>query len=246
MKDIDIVKDKILVSNIQFSYHWLKYNPVQNLLYIIADDPIPRWLTATAPLDNLTIMGGDKFGNVFTLRIPPYVEKLLHEDPSGGAVQWNSNTRISGAPHKLEMLNTAFVLFSLFRFSSDFQLGETITKLIRTRITPGGHDSVLYSTINGIIGAIVPFQSREDVDFFQTLEMHMREEYKPLCGRDHRAYRSYYAPVRVSHLRRFSSLLHPRIWLMEICANNFQNYPTSFSRRLPLTLIAILRKFRKN
>lgn len=36
----------------------------------------------------------------------------------------------------------------------------------------------------------------QDHDFFQHLEMHMRSEMPPLCGRDHLAYRSYYFPVR--------------------------------------------------
>lgn len=38
--------------------------------------------------------------------------------------------------------------------------------------------------------------NREDVDFFSHLEMHMRSELPPLCGRDHLAYRSYYFPVK--------------------------------------------------
>ncbi|KAI1707610.1 mono-functional DNA-alkylating methyl methanesulfonate n-term domain-containing protein [Ditylenchus destructor] len=35
-----------------------------------------------------------------------------------------------------------------------------------------------------------------ECEFFQTLEMHMRVEFPPLCGRDHLAYRSFYAPVK--------------------------------------------------
>ncbi|XP_062501409.1 splicing factor 3B subunit 3-like [Corticium candelabrum] len=35
-----------------------------------------------------------------------------------------------------------------------------------------------------------------DIDFFQHLEMHMRQEHPPLCGRDHLHYRSYYFPCK--------------------------------------------------
>ncbi len=42
----------------------------------------------------------------------------------------------------------------------------------------------------------MPFVSREDVDFFQTLEQHLRGEEAPLAGRDHLIYRSYYVPVK--------------------------------------------------
>ena len=45
-------------------------------------------------------------------------------------------------------------------------------------------------------GVLAPFTSREDVDFFSHLEMHLRQEHPPLCGRDHMAYRSYYFPVK--------------------------------------------------
>jgi hypothetical protein len=38
--------------------------------------------------------------------------------------------------------------------------------------------------------------SREDVDFFQNLESHMRSEDPPLAGRDHLIYRGYYVPVK--------------------------------------------------
>lgn len=38
----------------------------------------------------------------------------------------------------------------------------------------------------------------QDHDFFQHLEMHMRSEFPPLCGRDHLSFRSYYFPVKVS------------------------------------------------
>lgn len=39
--------------------------------------------------------------------------------------------------------------------------------------------------------------TREDADFFQNLEMHLRStEAASLTGRDHLAHRSYYAPVK--------------------------------------------------
>ncbi len=48
----------------------------------------------------------------------------------------------------------------------------------------------------GGIGALLPFTSREDIDFFSHLEMYMRQENPPLLGRDHLSYRSYYTPVK--------------------------------------------------
>lgn len=45
-------------------------------------------------------------------------------------------------------------------------------------------------------GSLLPFTSREDMDFFSHLEMHLRQESPPLSGRDHMSYRSSYFPVK--------------------------------------------------
>ena len=37
---------------------------------------------------------------------------------------------------------------------------------------------------------------RAVVDFFSHLEMHLRQETSPLCGRDHLSYRGAYFPVK--------------------------------------------------
>jgi splicing factor 3B subunit 3 len=88
-----------------------------------------------------------------------------------------------GASHKLSLMNS-------------FYVGETIMKVVKTQITPGGRDVILYATIYGTIGVLVPFQSREDVEFYTNLEMHVRQETKSLVGRDHTSFRGYYTPVK--------------------------------------------------
>ena len=52
-----------------------------------------------------------------------------------------------------------------------------------------GSDSLVYTSLCGTVGMLVPFTSNEDHDFFQHLEMHMRGENPPMCGRDHLSYR---------------------------------------------------------
>lgn len=73
-----------------------------------------------------------------------------------------------------------------------------MTSLQRATLIPGGSEALLYATVSGSLGVLLPFTSREDHDFFQHLEMHMRSENSPLCGRDHLSFRSYYYPVKVS------------------------------------------------
>ncbi|CAI9296054.1 unnamed protein product [Lactuca saligna] len=69
-------------------------------------------------------------------------------------------------------------------------------KLRKASLIPGGVECVMYGTVMGSLGALLAFSSRDDVDFFSHLEMHMREEHPPLWGRDHMAYRSAYFPVK--------------------------------------------------
>ena len=76
-------------------------------------------------------------------------------------------------------------------------MGELVTSIQKATLIPGGSESIVYTTLSGAIGMLVPFTSHEDHDFFQHLEMHMRSEHPPLCGRDHLSYRSYYSPVKV-------------------------------------------------
>ncbi|KAK3816517.1 MAG: hypothetical protein J3Q66DRAFT_342681 [Benniella sp.] len=46
------------------------------------------------------------------------------------------------------------------------------------------------------VGIFILFQTKEDIDFSQTLEMHMRNEMPSLAGRDHLRYRCYHVPVK--------------------------------------------------
>jgi splicing factor 3B subunit 3 len=42
-----------------------------------------------------------------------------------------------------------------------FYLGDMITKLHKTALVPGSDDALVYTTISGSIGMIVPFISRD-------------------------------------------------------------------------------------
>lgn len=106
----------------------------------------------------------------------------MEDDPTGGKLA-AMTSHLNGAPNRLENI-------------IQFHVGEIITSLQLTAMQPGGMEIVLYTTILGAIGILLPFQSRQDVDFFQHLEMHMRQENPPLCGRDHLMFRSYYFPAK--------------------------------------------------
>ena len=72
--------------------------------------------------------------------------------------------------------------------------------LPKATLIPGGSEGLVYTTLSGSIGVLVPFTSREQHELFMSLEMHMRSEHPPLCGRDHVSFRSYFFPVKVMQL----------------------------------------------
>lgn len=180
--NIQAMGHRIYVSDVQESVFFVRYKRAENQLIIFADDTHPRWITATTLLDYDTIATADKFGNVSILRLPHSVTDDVDEDPTGTKSLWDRGL-LSGASQKAENIST-------------FHIGEIIMSLQKATLIPGGSESLIYSTLSGTVGVLVPFTSREDFDFFQHLEMHMRNENPPLCGRDHLSYRSAYYPVK--------------------------------------------------
>ncbi len=79
---------------------------------------------------------------------------------------------------------------------TEFHVGDVITSLVKTALIPGGRENVLYTTLGGAIGVFAPFITKEEGEFYQLLEMKMKQEYPSILGRDHTSFRGYYSPVK--------------------------------------------------
>ncbi|XP_050301727.1 splicing factor 3B subunit 3 isoform X1 [Anthonomus grandis grandis] len=180
--NIQAMGKRIFVADIQESVFMVRYKRAENQLIIFADDTHPRWITTTCILDYDSVATADKFGNIAIMRLPPNVTDDVEEDPTGNKALWDRGL-LNGASQKANTIAT-------------FHVGEMVTWLQKCTLIPGGSESLLYTTLSGTVGVLVPFTSHDDHDFFQHLEMHMRSENPPLCGRDHLSFRSYYFPVK--------------------------------------------------
>ena len=174
--------DRAYVGDVSESFHFVRYDAGDGSLFVAADDAQPRHVTAATPLDYDTMAGGDKFGNVFVNRLAADASKQMEDDPTGGK---NASFRSA--------LNGARLKTSR---AAQFHVGETVCALTKGTLVSGGKESLLYASLNGTLGALAPFASRDDVDFCTHLEMHMRQEAPPLLGRDHLGFRSAYFPVK--------------------------------------------------
>jgi splicing factor 3B subunit 3 len=173
---------RIIVSDVQESVIYVVYKFQENQLIPFADDLIARWSTCTTMVDYETVAGGDKFGNLWLLRCPQKASEEADEDGSG-AYLLHDRQYLQGAPNRLNLM--------CHYFPQDIP-----TSVQKISLVSGGRDVLVWSGLQGSIGVLVPFVGREDVDFFQTLEQHLRTEDAPLAGRDHLIYRSYYVPVK--------------------------------------------------
>jgi len=112
------------------------------------------------------------------------VDEDIEEDPMTYKFKWETG-QLNGAAFKMDQICNYFY-------------GEVITTMQKTSLTHStSNEVILFGTSMGTIGAFLPFETKEDIDFFVHLEMYLRIEALPLCGRDHMAYRSFFGPVKV-------------------------------------------------
>ncbi|KAG0308305.1 Splicing factor 3B subunit 3 [Dissophora globulifera] len=173
--------DRIIIGDIQESVHYASYIASENKIVVFADDKAPRWISCSTMIDYNTVAAGDKFGNFFVDRLPQKLSQEIDEDDAGSKSVGKGY--LHGAAHKVDLV-------------AHYHVGDVLTSLAKTSFVAGGREMILYTSFLGGIGIFIPFQTKEDIDFFQTLEMHMRNEMPPLAGRDHLSYRGYHVPVK--------------------------------------------------
>lgn len=188
---INTMGNRLVCGDVAESVSYVVYKPKANRLIVFCDDFIRRWTTANTMVDYETTVGGDKFGNIWSVRCPEEVSAEADEEGMGGFIV-NERSFLNGAPYRVDEKAHIFV-------------NDTPMSVKRTPLVPGGQEVVFWSGISGTMGAMIPFVARTDVTFFHLLEIYMRNRKEleqidkcnpPLTGRDQLNYRGYYSPVR--------------------------------------------------
>ncbi|KAF4485632.1 pre-mRNA-splicing factor rse-1 [Fusarium agapanthi] len=171
---------RLVVGDLQQGVTMVVFDHEYQKLIPFIDDTIARWTTCTAMVDYESVAGGDKFGNLWIVRYP---EKASQEADEGGNPLLNARDYLHGAPNRLDSV--------AHYFAQDIP-----TSITKASLVVGGQDVIVWSGLQGTIGVLIPFVTREDADFFHTLEVQMRAEDQSPVGRDYLMYRGYYVPVK--------------------------------------------------
>lgn len=155
-----------------------------NRLIPFADDSVPRHTTAAEMVDYDTVVGGDKFGNLWMVRCPQKVSEASDESTDGQHLL-QDKPYLGGTPNRVELI--------MHYFAADIPVAIQKTPLLY-----GGEKVVFWAGLQGTLGVMIPFLSRHNFKLFQQLEMALRsdKDNKMVSGRDHLAFRGYYTPVK--------------------------------------------------
>ncbi|CUM65419.1 uncharacterized protein PRCAT00003057001 [Priceomyces carsonii] len=183
--------DRVVVGDSDYSTTFLKFDSKENEFIPFADDIMKRKITALATLDYDTIIGGDKFGNFFVSRLPERVSEQSNED-------W--------IKYQEPFLNASG---SRVRNLCEFFIQDVPTSLMKSQLGAGGAEVIIYTGIQGSVGALVPIATKQEIEFLSDLELSIKRYFDynfqdfdknnngyNTLGKDHLKFRGYYNPVK--------------------------------------------------
>ncbi len=93
--------NRLVVGDVQQSFHFVRYRHSDNQLLVFADDCLPRYVSCACLLDYSTVAAGDKFGNVFVLRLPHNVDDDCDDNVTTGSRLMFERRALNSAPQKV-------------------------------------------------------------------------------------------------------------------------------------------------
>ena len=112
--------DRIVVSDAQESVHFAVFHRSENKIMVFADDTIPRHMTCFTMVDYDTVVGGDKYGQLFVNRLPKEISEDIDSDPTGNKLLYE-RAYLQGAPFRVS-------------HECEFFVGEAITSLSNAQV----------------------------------------------------------------------------------------------------------------
>ncbi|CAK9437852.1 uncharacterized protein LODBEIA_P22300 [Lodderomyces beijingensis] len=156
-----------------------RFDVESNQFVPIADEVIRRNCTSLAQLDYDTIIGGDKFGQIFISRLDR--ANSLHVDHEWSLFKRDamstSNSSLAATSGSTAMSSCVFKL----RNVCEYYLPDIITSFQITESNGINDDgSVLYTGVKGTLGLFIPLVTKSEIAMLFDLELEMGK----LCNHD--------------------------------------------------------------
>ena len=97
---IKVKGDRIFCSEMKDSIQVFNFKPKEQTFFELADDILPRWMSAFQVLDYHTAVGTDKFENMFVVRVPDNADNDLEETAHQYKLRFEQGY-LNGAPYKV-------------------------------------------------------------------------------------------------------------------------------------------------
>ncbi|KAI5968438.1 RSE1 [Candida theae] len=182
-------RDRLLLADSGNSIIFTKFDHEENQFVPIADDVVKRNVTAWMQLDYDTVIGGDKFGNLFVSRLDREHSRQIDQDwtvlKQAARSSSFSASNLNSCIYKLQNLCQYYIPDII----TSFQLGS---------FNVGGEECIVYTGLSGTIGVLVPLISKSEIELLHDLQLELGKynDEVNLLGKNHAKLRSYYAPAK--------------------------------------------------
>lgn len=181
----------VVVGDSSESVSYFKFDVAKNQFELLCSDVMKRQVTAFKMLDFSTLIGGDKFGNIFVSRLPDDLRTQLNNN-----VLLRFNDDALDASSKLQS-------------KCEFYVEDIPTSFSKGTFVVGGKESIVYTGLRGTVGLLIPLSTKLEIELLRNLEAELRayfftefDEFDPkkhgknLLGKDQHKFRSYYNPAK--------------------------------------------------
>ncbi|KAI5967274.1 RSE1 [Candida margitis] len=176
---------RVLLADSAKSIVLAKFDNDENQFIAVADDVVKRNITAWKQLDYDTVIGGDKFGNIFVSRLDREQSRQVDQDWTVLKQTARDSPNLNSCVFKLQTL-------------CQYYIPDIITSFSLGSFNLGGEECIIYTGITGTIGVLIPLISKTEVELMHNLKLAISayNDQVNVAGKNHAKLRSYYNPVK--------------------------------------------------
>jgi splicing factor 3B subunit 3 len=205
---------RIFVASLHHGISLFKYYVQENRLVLVAEDMQRRWIHRLQLLDADTVVAADKFGSIAVLRLPVESSAAIEGDPSYGRLA----ERYGASPESVRpfvarlmpecSVHVGSVVTSLHVFGYGAATDPDATPASAPRSWTEA-EAILYGTVSGGFGMLIPFRTRAEWDIVQRLERELHLFWAKCCAPGHTMDATHTRNLLHASVLRFQGRIEP-------------------------------------